>query len=70
MLTPGSTRLAPAGHQVADVHSIEAAKLHRLDLADARIVQCSWCDARSFTDPCAFCAGRFPEAGFEDGATS
>jgi hypothetical protein len=34
------------------------AQMDRLELADASIVQCSWCDGLSFTNPCSSCAAR------------
>ena len=46
------------------------AQLHQLELADARIVQCSWCDARSFSNPCHNCATRYPESGNQNRSAS
>jgi len=49
----------------AQTHTVAflPAQLHQLELADARILQCAWCDARSFTNPCHICAARYPESG-------
>lgn len=37
-------------------------QLHQLELADRRIVQCAWCDGRSFSNPCHTCAARYLRA--------
>jgi recombinational DNA repair protein RecR len=58
-----------AGHDHTTVIHLPA-KLHQLELADRRIVQCAWCDARSFTNPCHTCAARYPASGNQSRSAS
>lgn len=53
----------------ADVIQMPA-QAHQLELADARIVQCAWCDGRSFTNPCHVCVARLAESGTQNRSAS